>query len=190
MFSHFSHFSKFPVSRPWRGFGLIELMVSVAVMLLVATILVVKQSSFNGTSLLQSQAYEVALAAREAQLNAVSATTIAGSAKEMRGLYFNEATPNTYRHFNDLDGDGFYDFGEEYGTTGSIDGRFEISALRAGGVNKAELAIVFERPNYDARFFDSSGQIVANNAEIEIRIVGRPEVRTVTVTPTGQISVE
>ncbi len=190
MSSHSFHFYNQSSQKPTQGFGLIELMVSVTVMLLVATVLIVRQNAFNGTSLLQSQAYEVALAAREAQLNAVSASTIGGNTREMRGLYFNSATPNTYRLFTDVDGDGFYDSGEEYGTTGSVDSRFEISALRVGGVSQTELAVVFERPNYDARFFDSAGQISGSEAEIEIRIVGRSEVRTVTVTPTGQISVE
>lgn len=190
MYSLSSRFSKVNSPLDKAGFGLIELMVSVTVMLLVATVLIVRQNSFNGTTLLQSQAYEVALALREVQLNAVSAASIQGSTKDMLGIYFDADAPNTYRFFRDADGDGFFDSGEGYGTSGSIDGRFEISALRAGGVSKSEMTVVFERPNYDARFYDLSGQLAATNAEIEIRIIGRSEIRTVRVTPTGQITVQ
>jgi prepilin-type N-terminal cleavage/methylation domain-containing protein len=179
------------------GFGLIELMVSIAVMAIVSSIILVKQNSFNGGVLLRSQTYEVALAAREVQLNAVSSVGVAGDFRTLQGLHFDTSANDGYRIFRDADNDGFFDTSESFGQQGSLDSRFEVRAIRTIGdtYSGSSLSIVFERPNFDARFFDSAGEVNASSVEIDIARRGvagnTPDVvRTLEITSTGQIIVQ
>jgi len=110
-----------------QGFGLIELLVSISIMILVIGVVLSQQKAFNGAVLLRGQAYEIALQAREVQLRAVSVINRDNSTdfREVYGIYFNELIPNTYNIFRDgstIDG---YDAGEEFGIQGQLDKRFE-----------------------------------------------------------------
>lgn len=182
------------------GFGLIELMVSISVMAIVSAIIMVKQNSFNGGVLLRSQAYEVALSAREVQLNAVSSVGVAGDFRTLQGLHFDTNTANSggYRIFIDADNDGFFDASESTGPQGALDDRFEVHSIRTIGdtYSGSALSIVFERPNFDARFFDSAGEVNASSVEIDIARTGTgastcgTDYRTIEITNTGQIIVK
>jgi prepilin-type N-terminal cleavage/methylation domain-containing protein len=177
-----------------RGFGLIELMVSMSIMALVSAVIITRQSSFNGAVLLRNQAYEVAFVLREAQLLAVS-----GGDETVRryGVYFNtgNATQHQYILFKDSDGDGRYDSGEQIGLTGKLDTRFEIREAYSGTSLMSEMVVLFERPNFDAKFINSSG--VVQNDTVAFIDVARTDVsgttngtvRRVQISQTGQISV-
>ncbi len=177
-----------------RGFGLVELMVSISIMALVSAVIITRQSSFNGAVLLRNQAYEVAFALREAQLLAVS-----GGDESVRryGIYFNTggATQHQYILFRDSDDDGRYDNGEQIGLTGKLDTRFEIRETFVDTTSHSEMVILFERPNFDAKYYNSSGvEQVDNVAYVDIartNITGTDvgTVRRVEVSNTGQISV-
>lgn len=177
-----------------RGFGLVELMVSISIMALVSAVIITRQSSFNGAVLLRNQAYEVAFALREAQLLAVS-----GGDESVRryGIYFNTggATQHQYILFRDSDNDGRYDNGEQIGLTGKLDTRFEIRETFVDTTPHSEMVILFERPNFDAKYYNSSGvEQVDNVAYVDIartNITGTDvgTVRRVEVSNTGQISV-
>lgn len=183
-------------TRAWPAFSLIELMVSMSIMALVSSVIITRQSAFNGAVLLRNQAYEVAFALREAQLLAVNG----GSDVKTYGVYFDttEDWQHKYRLFQDLDSDGYFDDGEQLGLTGVLDSRFEIRAVTPQRDRK--LAIVFTRPNFDAKYcVRSSGCTRANHfvtgpAIIDIARTGTTDngygaVRQVVVSPTGQISV-
>lgn len=168
-------------------------------MIIVVSIILVRQSSFNGSVLLRSQAYEVALQLRDIQLNAVSASYDENNFRSVLGAYFNE-TPgsnDSYKIFRDADSDNFYDVAEEFGIQGSLDSRFEIREIRADGVavTGSDLSVIFERPNFDARFFDgANSEVTAAVVEIDVARVGTVgnstgEIRTVEITSAGQISV-
>lgn len=182
------------------GFGLIELMVSIGIVVMVMGIIVSKHSSYNGAVLLRSQAYSVALQSREIQLSAVSALgTGTTNYRSILGLHFNTGTPGFYNNFRDADGDHFYDSGEEFGKRNNIDPRFEIGEIRLIGsaVVPSAVSVVFERPNFDARFFTAAGTEPAGvtSVEIDIRLKGTSgsgvgEKRTVIITKTGQITVQ
>jgi prepilin-type N-terminal cleavage/methylation domain-containing protein len=177
-----------------RGFGLVELMVSMSIMALVSAVIITRQSSFNGAVLLRNQAYEVAFALREAQLLAVS-----GGDELVRryGVYFNSnpATQHQYILFRDSDEDGRYDTGEQIGLTGKLDTRFEIREAFVDTTSHGEMVILFERPNFDAKYYNSTGvQQVDNVAYIDVSRTGVTgnevgTVRRVEVSNTGQISV-
>lgn len=181
-----------------RGFGLIELLVSISIMVIIASVVLVRQSSFNGAVLLRSQAYEIALQLRDAQLNAVSATGQGGAFRSIIGVHFDTTNPGTYRVFRDADDDSFYDAAEEFGQQGLMDPRFAIDEIRADGsvITSTDLSVVFERPNFDAEFFEGPGSdIAAATIEIDIRLVGSTgsgpgDVRTVEVTSAGQVAVQ
>lgn len=184
------------------GFGLIELMVSIGIVVLVMGVIVSRHSSYNGAVLLRSQAYSIALQSREIQLSAVSALgTGSTNYRSVLGLHFNTATPSFYKNFRDADGDNFFDLGEEFGKINNIDSRFEIGEIRLVGsaVTPSAISVVFERPNFDAKFFTSSGVEAVNVTSVEIDIrrkgadassVGVGDVRTVVITKTGQITVK
>jgi hypothetical protein len=53
-----------------------------------------------------------------------------------------------------------------------------------------DLSIVFQRPNFDARFFDASNaEVFASMVEIDVENPVTGEIRTIEITPTGQIAV-
>ena len=201
MFSIFSHFKQQHVPSAAAGFGIIELLVSISIMVIISSVILVQQGSFNGAVLLRSQAYEVALDAREVQLNAVSINDVTGDFRSLLGLHFDLSSNQSYKIFRDGGtNNGYYDDGEAFGKQGSLDGRFEIRSIRvnrnSGGVTAVtKLSVVFERPNFDARFFSQTGEIDASSIEIDVAkkavAAGADDpVRTIEITSTGQIAVQ
>ena len=195
MFSVSSLFNKNKQLSKSTGFGLVELLVSISVMLIVTSIIMARHSNFNNAVLLKGQAYELALALREVQLSAVSAAGIAGNFRAVQGVYVSSDanTNGSYRIFRDADGDNRHDTSEEFGRQGQLDPRFAIGEIRADGTVIDNISIVFERPDFDARFFTSTGEL--SDQLVEIDIVTRDpsdgnEAWTVSVTATGQITVE
>ena len=182
------------------GFGLVELLVSVSIMALVSGIVLTRQSGFNSAVLLQSEAYEVALTIRDVQLSAVSVTgdpTDIDSFRETKGIHFDTSgsLSRLYQPFTDGDDDDYFDPAEATGPPQRLSDRFYIREIRAGGNPREALSIVFDRPNFDARFIDSSGEINVTSVEIEIAPVGvtgdtcGEDYRVVEVTSTGQVTV-
>lgn len=185
------------------GFGLIELLVSISIAVLVMGVIMARHGSYNGAVLLRSQAYEVALHAREIQLAAVSAVGDAGNYRNVYGVYYNTTTPLYYFSFRDTTPNDFYfDAAEQLGPRQNIDPRFLIDDIRliegATETSVNELSVIFERPNFDARFYEgasSPAPASVSAVEIDIRVLGTAgtgvgEVRTVEITRTGQITVQ
>jgi prepilin-type N-terminal cleavage/methylation domain-containing protein len=181
------------------GFGLIELMVSISIMALIMGIVFTRQDSFNGTILLRNQAYEVALRLREVQLSSVSVVGFGGDYRTVQGAHFsvNSGEQGGYIIFQDLNSNYYFNNGEQIGQQGAIDPRFRIEAIRAVGdtISGGEISVVFERPDFDARFFDSNGEVNASSIEIDIAQINSGDteltsIRTVEVTSAGQIAVQ
>ena len=193
-----------------RGFGLVELMVSITIMMLLSSIILVRNSSFNGAVLLRSQAYEVAFALRQMQLLAVSGNNVGAQTPttvQQYGVYFDTASGSEqmYILFHDVDASGQWDAGvdTQIGPVGRLDKRFKISAISdvsgtsvtGGGTG---YSVTFVRPNFDAKFNDTvdSGyentspiyiDIAQINAESDDKSIG--QIRRVEISNTGQISV-
>jgi len=182
------------------GFGLIELMVSISIMSIVMAVILVRQSSFNSAVLLRSQAYEVALSLRTVQLSAVSASNDAGDFRDVLGIHFDtsENTDGLFRIFRDDNNNNFYTSSEEFGLQGRLDNRFEIRTIRAGAATPNQISVIFERPNFDARFYTAANTAAGSSViEIDIARRGAPspgtcgaDFRTVEVSTTGQITVK
>jgi prepilin-type N-terminal cleavage/methylation domain-containing protein len=192
-------YSQLMVKR--SGFGLVELMVSISIMVVLMSVIFARHGSFNSAVLLRSETYKIALQAREVQLEAVSVEGDgAGNFRSVLGLHFtSDSSPagdplnGYYNIFRDGDDDFYYDSGEEYGLQGVLDSRFEVREIReAGTLNPySDLSVVFERPNFDAKFYSASGvEAVVSGVEIDIARRGESHVRTLEITKTGQIAVQ
>lgn len=206
--------SKSPhVATTTAAFGLIELLVSISIVMIVMSIVLARQDTFNSAVLLRNQAFDIALSLREAQLSAVSVQVIGGSDRQVIGVYFDtDATGAANQRFivfrdgalatPDPSPNGFYNPSEDalVGQPRQLDPRFEIAEIRADGsiVSGGELSILFERPNFDARFFDAATSELSESViEIDVKRVGVPvvagdpgTVRTIEITETGQIAVQ
>lgn len=186
------------------GFSLVELLVSIGIVVMVLSLVVANQQAFNSAVLLRGQAYEIALAIREVQLGAVSAVSDGGGEfRSTQGIYFNLGDSNQkYRLFRDGTGstNQFWDSGEDIGFSGLLDNRFEVRSFEmppGTTYSSNQLAITFERPNFDALFVvDSAGTIVDQQAVIiTIGVRGSSgavcgeDIRQIEVRSTGQITV-
>jgi prepilin-type N-terminal cleavage/methylation domain-containing protein len=181
------------LSSQLRGFGLIELIVSISIITIVTGIVVARHNAFNGAILLRNQAYEVAFAIRQAQQMAVSGSdSFAANQRPRYGVYFNndDANKDVYRLFRNDDSN--YHFNSSNDTEIAVfrfDSRFEL-----GSVTQNPLSITFTRPLYDATFSHNGTLLSDSSVSIEIRRKGAAgngagAVRRVEVTKAGQVRV-
>lgn len=187
-----------------RGFSLVELMITMSIMVMVTSAVLVKNAGFSSSTLLASQAQEIALDIRSTQqLGVNSLIESTGSDLPAAGMYFDAAEPGQYQLFIDNDDDNRYDAGEETGEAFLLDSRFviqeicheESGARECGSARKASVA--FRRPNFDAIIRSSnasgSGYGMTGRTWIEIVVApvnGNGNTRSVIVYETGQISLE
>jgi hypothetical protein len=158
--------------------------------------------------LLRSEAFDIALAIREVQLGAVSATSDGlGDFRAIQGVYIDiresEGNPGQYILFRDSaaggDSNNVYDDGENLGALGFIDPRFEITEMQlvGGPGSQDRLSIVFERPNFDAIFYAGNSllSLTTTAARIRLGLVGATsdncgdDYRDIEITSAGQITV-
>jgi Tfp pilus assembly protein FimT len=210
-----THFKKRKSKLKNAGFTVVELLVTIAIVVLVTGLIMIQYSAFNNSVLLKNQAYLTAFDIREAQTLAVSVKGQGGQFREEYGIHFtvDGQSPDSYILFQDNDSNGEYypvryDAGEEVGTPYMVDPRFVIVNLCAtNGSGRTcyaddpatsnetvdatlrSITTSFRRPNFDAAFYSPSK---SNITSIEIKL-GTPNgdiERTVLVYQTGQISVE
>lgn len=207
---HFNFFNKtskkLQLPNSQKGFGLVELMVSITIMTMVSAVVLVKNRTFNNALLLRSQAYEVAFALRQVQLMAVSGTKESSSAANQYGIFFdlNDATTNSkYKVFRDDSQNGnkkgrFEDEDVQLGQLGSLDSHFVIRDIVGPDkvtslitASNKELSVTFIRPNFDALFKIKTGSsYISGPVYINISTKESPTpIRQVEITNTGQITV-
>jgi hypothetical protein len=176
------------------------MLISLGIIALVVAMLVVRYNAFNSEVLLQSQAYEIGLDIREAQVFTVSALGEVGQFREEYGLYFDMITPDRYVLFVDSpvysggSATVYYDEGEELGAPYFLDTRYQIDGLCINNCSQAvdDLTVYFNRPDFDANFTSRSYSGSIGDVEIIVApVVGAgTETRRVLVNATGQISIE
>lgn len=200
MFSiHFFTASTKRLPRTSGGFGLVELLVAIGIMVLVTTVVVVRQNSFNSVVLLENQAYEIATDIRAVQVQAVSTQNIndtsAGdvSYRQSLGVRLEEGAQR-------------YDFvreeptGDIFGTGGRLDRRFEITEIVAYDGSGSPVSytgngvgVMFTRPNFDASFYElDDDPLDASVSSVRISVQSLEDdtrTRDIVVTSTGQVTV-
>lgn len=194
-----------------RGFTLIELLTVVSIMLILTSIFLFRQQTFNSATLLRSLAYSVGLSLRQAQIygtsireSSLNAFDTAGSSAKAYGIYFSSATPNNYSLFADINNNGIRDTTEDVQVF-TINRGYTISKFCATTNSNtaqcsdvgtiSQLTILFRRPNPDSCFattaFANACAIgaAAQYKSAYIQIKSGQDTRSVTITLTGQISV-
>lgn len=187
-----------------KGFSLIEVLITSAIIGIMTGIVVVQYGAFNSSVLLKNQAYEIALAVREAQVFSISVRGDQNNTfREEYGIHValegagGTDPTQTVTLFVDADDDDptQYDVGDIDVERLITDSRFEIYELCIGNTLSfacsgiGDLSITFKRPDFDAEIYSSdwgSGSI----ASIGLRGTSdRSIIRSVVVNATGQISV-
>ena len=87
---------------PARGFTLIEMLVVVSIMVIITTIALLGQTSFNRSLTLTDTAYTIAFSVREAQALGLSSRTFASTQNAGYGVHFASGTLNAYSLFADI----------------------------------------------------------------------------------------
>ena len=183
-----------------RAFTLVELVVVLAIFTLISSVVLANHSRFNGSVLLGSLAYDIALSIREAQVYGLSVKQFStGQFQIGYGIHFASNNLNSYALFADTNANKRYDSSTDrilkVYTLGYSHHIKNFCGFNSGGSSEcsdssspiANLDLVFFRPNPDANIssdnpgFYSQGKItVESDSGVE---------RTITVASTGQVSV-
>ncbi len=204
-------FKLFKIKRgTTRGFSLIEVLITSAIIGILTGVVLVRYNGFNSSVLLKNQAFELALAIREAQVFSVS---IRGDGSEFREAYgvhidLTSGPTQTYTLFLDNGSDAeLFDASDQIVETVLIDSRFEIHDIcvtiggsercssASGNSDPNSLDVSFRRPNFDARIggVRNSGSNFTrqDSARILLRSIGIDSIeRQLVINSTGQITVE
>ncbi len=205
--SHSSH-SSARLSN--RGFTLVELIISSAIIVFVTALIVFNQAAFDGATILRSSGYDVASVIREAQIYSVGAmnTEPSGTAqfRYPYGLSFSPgATSFTLFRYQSTSNSAFPAFGVSDGVAENIvrinylSGSNQINDLcvTVSGVdncNVNRLDISFRRPEYAALIYadplGSSEAVAISAAKIKLESSRRPgKIVTIEVRLLGQVTV-
>ncbi|OGC88109.1 hypothetical protein A2419_01405 [Candidatus Adlerbacteria bacterium RIFOXYC1_FULL_48_26] len=203
IFSHTLRFSS--KAKSPRGFTLIELLAVTVIITIITLTMLLRQSSFDSTTVLRSVTYGVALSVRQAQVYGVSVlgTNNGGTVTYATayGLYFQRNITNTYILYADFNRNGGYDNGEAVKVFTLSPGYTipEACVVQSSGVKNCtgsndtagvytvdSVDIQFRRPNPDALFNNNTGYV---SAWIQVRSANGT-TRSVLVTTPGQITVQ
>ena len=83
------------------GFTLIELMVVLAIIVVISTVILSSQSSFNRTLILSNTAYDIALTLRSAQTYGLSSRAVGTTVNAGYGINFQKSTLDSFTLFAD-----------------------------------------------------------------------------------------
>lgn len=190
-----------------KAFTLIEVMISVAIVSVIAAVVLFNYSTFSDNLSLSAAAQEVVLDIRRAQtygLSVKEATAGGGQFDSAYGVRFEGGISATnFVLFVDRDRDGQYDAGGVCGTAGSEcvenivfrDG-VTIASIHGNGNGTPggadSLEFTFLRPNPDAIIqFLKNGSVVATPTLGRVKLISKKgKTLFVAVLNTGQISIQ
>lgn len=175
-------------NKSQAGFSLVELLVSVAILVVVSGLVFFNQSGFNNSVLIQNLAYEISLTIRQAQSYGLQSKGVDDDFEKGFGVYFNMEEPDKLILYSDVDDDFVYGSGDLLiddlkMTNGNLLDKLCIGDLCSGG-EETTLDISFLRPNPTA-YINEDHDV----GEIYIKS-SRGEKRKIVVNKIGQISIE
>jgi prepilin-type N-terminal cleavage/methylation domain-containing protein len=96
------------------GFTLIELMVVISIATIIMTTMVIQQNQWNDRLAVNTQAYELALMIRQAQIYSLGVREDMTGTQSNKfnvgyGIHMDKNNPNQYIYFADRNGNGMYD---------------------------------------------------------------------------------
>jgi len=180
-----------PLAQTKRGFTLVELLVTLAIMLIIVASSLVQFNTFDSEILLKTLAYDVALSVRQAQSYSLNVLGSAGSFDSPYGVTF---TPDTTSYALFLYGGTAtrprFDADASILDTYQLGRRFTITDVCAviGGVEDCSIArldVSFKRPEFIGLFY-AEGYSEVQNGQIES---GTIYIQSSTGGPTGKIEV-
>jgi prepilin-type N-terminal cleavage/methylation domain-containing protein len=158
-----------------RGFTLIEMLVSLAILMIIAVVVLTSHASFSNSLIVTNAAYDVALSLRQAESFGITSRGYGTAVNAGYGVHFFSSQPSSYILFVDDSpnscgsgstpdckvGQGSYDSGSDgivstYTINAGITvSRFcvyrgSVSYCTGGGSHTFALDIVFKRPNTEA----------------------------------------
>lgn len=192
--------------QPNRGFTLVEIMTTLAIFVIVTTIVFVGNDRFNNTIFLTNLAYDVALTVSRAQSYGINVKQFGTGAESFNtgyGVHFkrgpsqtdpNESDDFSFILFADADRDQDYDNSSEFLERYLIRRGNYISQLWVNTNipenQTQELDIAFLRPDPDAYFTCSVCDNTTNKVGIEVSSPDGIIKKNIIIGITGQISVE
>jgi prepilin-type N-terminal cleavage/methylation domain-containing protein len=188
-----------------RGFTLVEMMITITIVAIIATVVIYNHQNFNDSLELTNLSYEVALILRQAQVYGVSVREFVGGTTEDErfgtpyGVFFdvnNSTTKKDIIFFADRNKDGKYVAAQdsliEKTTIGRGNYVYDLcEAVNTNwictGTGRSQSAITFSRPDPDAHIkMRSGGEVQAVKICLESPQKRKKEI---VVYPTGQISI-
>ncbi len=194
-----------------KGFTIAEIIVSIAIVVLMMSVVLFGYRAYNDNIILSSAASEMAVTIRQAQSYGVSVKQLAGTNdfNTSYGIWFDLSNPGSYYMFADKNGNGKYDgdascsAGAEcvekddlknnvtfssFCSTNSVG----VEACPAPGVQS--VSVLFKRPNTEAYIysFDSTGSLVSNSYNA-VKIIFRTlsgQQSNVSVNRIGQVMIK
>ncbi len=177
-----------------HGFTLVELLISVAIIMILSIALYVQQNKFDGAIFIQNTAQQIALSVREAQTYTAGSVNVGGQSGRAYGIHFvrNSAEVVFFMDTQTNNPDGRYTASNDLMIrTYTLRSPNNISQLRVGGNDCASLTITFKRPNPEPIHRCGNGGLIhGSTSEITLQVASDGTTKMISVAPTGQIQVQ
>lgn len=173
-----------------KGFTLVELLISLAVIIIILAITVPDFNKTRQTFNLSNTARKIALVLREAESNAISIVSLPdGTHPPGYGVYINTTNPKSVILFPDTDGNKMRNGDDSiYENEYILPDPIKISGLKKGASSYTEFHIVYSRPDPSITVFRDS--IDLGEGEFDIELSADSEVeKIISFWTTGQVSI-
>lgn len=155
-----------------KGFTLFEMLVSLAIITLIAGIVVYNYSQFNNDIEITNLAYRMAISIRQAQVYSISVRQFPNAPDPFRvpyGIHFSEKMPEAFILYADADGNGRYTFNSD-DTVCDIGPDSEcLEKVLIGRSNRIKGFCGILWPNNNAECFDANGDNLYHSLDIKFR---------------------
>jgi prepilin-type N-terminal cleavage/methylation domain-containing protein len=193
-----------------KGFTLAEIMVSIAIVVMIMSVVLFGYRSYDDSIILSSAAQEMAISIRQAQSYGVSVKqVVGGDFNTSYGISFNLSNPGSYYIFADKNNNGKYDgdvncsSGTECVEKDDLKNAVGLSSFCSTDLGGTEtcpaqgvqsVSILFKRPDTDAYIytFNSSGTMISGSY-VSVKIVFSTrsgQQSNVSVNSIGQVTVK